>query len=280
MPSVHPAYISLDKKSVLSAIDVLDQGSPTTPDADFAVEVVNQNGVGTLTSTTDSDATYQDKARASKTFKPHLCLSNLSLHSPHSFVGTPFDVSPRFEYPFPPTTGRDTGIITPSPARHPTTTTPFAPTSLYVHGTVTLGQSPLALNRPGRSFSPTHPKLATRDAPVPPGLAAKKRPSVSSMIVSMNQQRKRSRSAVSDREHQHTSPKLARAQVPHQARRSFNEVCSSEVEMMREGQRGTVHPLSAEPFTDDSPASSPTMDLQEVSSAEPSVDLQGIHEGL
>lgn len=66
--------------------------------------------------------------------KPHLSLANLSLHSPSSIVGTPFDVEPRFEYPFPPSSGGTDGdsisrhgSMHLSPTFSPVT---FAPSSL------------------------------------------------------------------------------------------------------------------------------------------------------
>ncbi|KAI0342942.1 hypothetical protein BDW22DRAFT_169568 [Trametopsis cervina] len=125
----------------------------------------------------DSSLLRQDEARA-EAFKPLICLSDLSLHSPSAIVGTPFDVSPRFEYPFPEdSSSSDSSIFGPSP---------FIPS---YHSPVTFHPS-IPTNR---SYSPTHPKHTLRDPPVPPGLA-KKRWSVG-ISMPLRHSRKRSRSA-------------------------------------------------------------------------------------
>ncbi|CDO75551.1 hypothetical protein BN946_scf184883.g13 [Trametes cinnabarina] len=118
--------------------------------------------------------------------KPRIDLGSLNLHSPSSIVGTPFDISPRFEYPFPPATSSppfpslyDFDPVMPSfpasasamsmmPSMPPSVSIPFAVSSM-------------ATSLPGRArvetrgFSPTHPRLQPRDPPVPPSLVKKRK---------------------------------------------------------------------------------------------------------
>lgn len=131
--------------------------------------------------------------------KPRLDLSDLSLHSPSSILGTPFDVSPRFEYPFPPSgSGAEPDIpmssfnliTSPFLAPFPSVFLPTFPSSL-------------PFSRPeARSQSPTHPKLQPRDPPVPPTLAKKRwSNTINGPLFSQGSRpshsRKRSRSTVS-----------------------------------------------------------------------------------
>ncbi|KAI8980153.1 hypothetical protein BD414DRAFT_112489 [Trametes punicea] len=118
--------------------------------------------------------------------KPRIDLSSLNLHSPSSIVGTPFDISPRFEYPFPPATCSppfpslydfDPAIpsfpsLASSIAAIPTGVPPMPASFPF---------PPIATALPGRtrgetrSFSPTHPRLQHRDPPVPPSLVKKRK---------------------------------------------------------------------------------------------------------
>ncbi len=105
----------------------------------------------------------QDDAHPS-TLKPRLSLSDLSLHSPSSILGTPFDVSPRFEYPFPISShSGEQELMLPS-----SLSSVSSPLTAF---TSSLGY---ASRREVHSYSPTHPKLLPRDPPVPPGLAKKR----------------------------------------------------------------------------------------------------------
>lgn len=123
----------------------------------------------------------QASASAS-TGKPRIDLGSLNLHSPSSIVGTPFDISPRFEYPFPPASRPspyppsiydfDLGVPSfPGLAAH-ISALPLIPKAVPM--------PPLAVH-PGnargetRSFSPTHLKLQARDPPVPPSLVKKRK---------------------------------------------------------------------------------------------------------
>ena len=151
----------------------------------------------------------RDKRRAEDGLAPHICLANLSLHSPPSFLGTPFDVSPRFEYPFPPAPSEpDSAITLPL-------FSPFAPisSSVYVHHALTSfpphsvppPPQPLHIHRPERASSPTHPKLVPKDPPIPPSLVAKKKSNGNNKVFSLpsppptRRQRKRSRSTTPER---------------------------------------------------------------------------------
>lgn len=114
--------------------------------------------------------------------KPHLSLANLSLHSPSSIVGTPFDVEPRFEYPFPPSSGGTDGdSISRHGSMHLSPT--FSP--------VTFAPSSLPLSR--GEVRTVSLKLQARDPPVPPGLAKKKRNTME--LSKPTHTRKRSHSA-------------------------------------------------------------------------------------
>ncbi|EJF64734.1 hypothetical protein DICSQDRAFT_159789 [Dichomitus squalens LYAD-421 SS1] len=113
--------------------------------------------------------------------KPHrIELGSLILHSPSSIVGTPFDSSPRFEYPFPPAGDvidqleplvPSFHILSPSFASFPPPT-PSLPPPLPL--SFPPSATPAAKPRPqSRCFSPTHLKLNAREPPVPPGLRHK-----------------------------------------------------------------------------------------------------------
>ncbi|PSR74233.1 hypothetical protein PHLCEN_2v9977 [Hermanssonia centrifuga] len=169
MPTLPSTFIPLDPDDVLiSGCGVLDCGdaltSPTPdPDEDdvVLVSVLTGDGVGAITST--SSLMLNDDAHPS-TLKPRLSLSDLSLHSPSSILGTPFDVSPRFEYPFPvPNHSGEPDFMLPSSLS--------SVSSPLMAFTSSLGYAPRA---EVHSYSPTHPKLLPRDPPVPPGLAKKR----------------------------------------------------------------------------------------------------------
>ncbi|KAI0090259.1 hypothetical protein BDY19DRAFT_905290 [Irpex rosettiformis] len=233
MPTLPPAYISLDSSNdgILPTVDVIPEsqhtpGSPTPdPDLDDAILVAVLTGdirgavtqvyflsystfplvthtTLSVTQPTSNVPILQDTPRTTDGLKPHISLSNLSLHSPSTIVGTPFDVSPRFEYPFPESsTEHDSPMIS-----------PFIPpsASVYVqHNTVALGIPPPHSLPPffppphnhqyhHRNSLPTHLKLVHRDPPVPPGLVAKKRGSINVVPESLGSiQQRRSTAAMS-----------------------------------------------------------------------------------
>ncbi|KAI0775247.1 hypothetical protein BD413DRAFT_471570 [Trametes elegans] len=118
--------------------------------------------------------------------KPRIHLDNLSLHSPSSIVGTPIDISPRFEYPFPPVTCSppfpsiydfDPGAS--SFSALPSTVAAMSPVVSPIP--ISFPFPPIASVLPGRargetrSFSPTHPRLQPRDPPIPPSLVKKRK---------------------------------------------------------------------------------------------------------
>ncbi|OCH95367.1 hypothetical protein OBBRIDRAFT_883925 [Obba rivulosa] len=97
---------------------------------------------------------------------PHMSLSHLVLHSPSPFVGTPFDLSPRFEYPFPPAAASAPDVSLPAP--------PFPPFCVSASLSALSPASRAALS-PASMRSHAHPKLPNSQPPVPPGLALKRR---------------------------------------------------------------------------------------------------------
>lgn len=109
--------------------------------------------------------------------KPRLNLSDIQLHSPSSIVGTPFDVSPRFEYPFPSEGSLSSDNLFFSPSA---TNSLMSPLSFYeslssISSAPSLPLATVPRAREPRPHPSTHPKLQHRDPPVPPSLAAKKR---------------------------------------------------------------------------------------------------------
>lgn len=103
--------------------------------------------------------------------KPSLVIEDLSLHSPSSIVGTPFDVSPRFEYPFPSDIPEPPPTVLPIHASLAIQFSAFPNTTTVASPTLTLSNPP---PRESRGFLATHPKLQTREPPIPPGLSKKR----------------------------------------------------------------------------------------------------------
>lgn len=171
MPTLPPTFVSLDSDDELFhhpavVADVADSLSSPTPDPDLddgvLVSVVTGDGVGAITS---PDSLAHSVAAKPTSLKPRLDLSDLSLHSPSSILGTPFDVSPRFEYPFPPSSSSA------EPDALPTSLNPITSPFLAPFPAVFLPTLPSSMpfSRPeARCHSPTHPKLQPRDPPVPP----------------------------------------------------------------------------------------------------------------
>lgn len=129
--------------------------------------------------------------------KPRLDLSDLSLHSPSSILGTPFDVSPRFEYPFPPSS-------TSAESDAPWTSLNVITSPFMTYSSAFLPTLPpsLPISRPeARCHSPTHSKLQPRDVPIPPTLVKKRWSNTISAVFSQSSRpphpRKRSHSSAS-----------------------------------------------------------------------------------
>lgn len=100
---------------------------------------------------------------------PRMHLANLTLHSPSSIVGTPFDLSPRFEYPFP------AGAVSEPDFSLAAASYPAFPSALAAFSLLSSTSMP-ALPPTTARPAPTHPKLRSCQPPVPPGLAKKRRP--------------------------------------------------------------------------------------------------------
>ncbi|KAI0649193.1 hypothetical protein C8Q79DRAFT_1007745 [Trametes meyenii] len=189
MPTVPPTYglsadsfVSVPGVSLLTQADILNADERTsgpTPDPDTDDVVLLPVDQGNAVSQPSLERALP------QTIKPRLDLGSLNLHSPSSIVGTPFDISPRFEYPFPASTcppsypsiyGFDPVVPT-FPLTAPMTSRP----SIAPPMPLTLPVVPVGTALPGRargesrSFSPTHPKLQPRDPPVPPSLAKKRK---------------------------------------------------------------------------------------------------------
>ncbi|KAH9838449.1 uncharacterized protein C8Q71DRAFT_530988 [Rhodofomes roseus] len=123
--------------------------------------------------------------------KPRLSLGALSLHSPSALVGTPFDLSPRFEYPFPASasaSAADADAHYPYPypcapgwAGFPVSTSlpnlAVGPAFAYGHPHPPWGPGlPMGMGvGAAQSSIHAHPKMRVREPPVPPGLVKKRR---------------------------------------------------------------------------------------------------------
>ncbi|KAI0926225.1 hypothetical protein AcV5_008739 [Taiwanofungus camphoratus] len=174
MPTVPPTYrpISFADEGLLVtpvSDNISDDTSGPTPDPELDDIVLVSAESGDAVTSAYSD---QPPAHSDPYIKPHFCLGELNLHSPSSIVGTPFDLSPRFEYPFP------TPPALPEPEIPLSTSLPSFSPSVFSLGVPAIGPSlplaPLPRTRANpRGYSPTHPKLHPREPPMPPGLAKK-----------------------------------------------------------------------------------------------------------
>ncbi|KAI0661692.1 hypothetical protein C8Q70DRAFT_932014 [Cubamyces menziesii] len=194
MPTVPPQCVPVDSSySPLPAVSALSEaalfgaderiaGPTPDPDTDDVVLVPVEQG-NAVSQELPEDAPPQTSVKPGR-----IDLGNLNLHSPSSIVGTPFDSSPRFEYPFPPAT-----CSPPFPSLFEFD--PLMPSFPYaalsaappVVPPVSIPGYPLPsiasfVSLPGRArtetrsgFSPTHPRLQPRDPPVPPSLVKKRR---------------------------------------------------------------------------------------------------------
>ncbi|PIL35621.1 hypothetical protein GSI_02349 [Ganoderma sinense ZZ0214-1] len=182
MPTIPPTCVPLDPLTSIALPDPdffsgegLVNGPTPDPDDDDVMFVQPDSGM------VSQDSLSQCPPQAIA--KPHnVDPASLILHSPSSIIGTPFDPSPRFEYPFP-TSAAPADIIqelepivpsfhliSPAPA-FPSIMPPLPlPGSLPL---MTVTVSPVKSRPETRNFSPTHPKLQARDPPVPPGLKHK-----------------------------------------------------------------------------------------------------------
>ncbi|KAJ3486851.1 hypothetical protein NLI96_g3965 [Meripilus lineatus] len=205
MPTVPPTcrcLTSLKQEGIYlpgvnDQMDIPNVSVGPTPDPELddivLVSVVTGDGIGAITSV--STAVFDDQAfpdhslvlsqqglslmqgpgvsARTKPEKPHLSIDDLSLHSPSSVLGTPFDASPKFEYPFPESfPDQQSG----SAASHrdpsiPSTVSAFPiPLSFLTTSPVNLPASPVF---EPRALVAVHPKLQTKDSPVPPSLSNK-----------------------------------------------------------------------------------------------------------
>ncbi|KAI0763497.1 hypothetical protein BD413DRAFT_616372 [Trametes elegans] len=189
MPTVPSTCVPVDNSASVVGVPPLSEanihgsvertvGPTPDPDTDDVVLVPVEQGNAVSLG-------FLESAPPQSSVKPRIDLSNLNLHSPSSIVGTPFDISPRFEYPFPPATcsplfpsvhdfdpGASSFAALPAVDM---TNIPSIPSPMPG----SFPSFPVATVLPGRArgetrnFSPTHPKLQSRDPPVPPGLVKK-----------------------------------------------------------------------------------------------------------
>ncbi|CAL1716030.1 unnamed protein product [Somion occarium] len=188
MPTVPPTCVSLtslEDEGVMSGvfssqISIGTSPNGPTPDPDLddveLVPVVTGDGMGAITESISLGKAPNHRNREmSMKMKPRLSLGDISLHSPSSILGTPFDVSsPKFEYPFP-LTVPESGIITP-PSSIPSISSPLSFFPDSNHSIMSSALPPSMPNHTPKSHQPsTHMRLPSRDPPVPPGLAKKRR---------------------------------------------------------------------------------------------------------
>ncbi|PCH42375.1 hypothetical protein WOLCODRAFT_137874 [Wolfiporia cocos MD-104 SS10] len=142
-------------------------GAPTPdPELDDVDLVSSESGNAVTTAAEDQPPVAASGPGAHA--KPRLTLDNIVLHSPSSILGTPFDLSPRFEYPFPEHASAPDPFLSPALSHS-------SPLPMIVSPLVALG-FPVGVAPVGaRGYSAMHPRLHACEPPVPPGLAAKKR---------------------------------------------------------------------------------------------------------
>nr|VWO95159.1 Fork-head domain-containing protein [Ganoderma boninense] len=182
MPTIPSTSVPLDPLTSVALPELdffsgerLVDGPTPDPDDDDVIFVQPESGM--ISQDTLSQCPPQAIA------KPHnVDPASLILHSPSSIIGTPFDPSPRFEYPFPSAEAPTDVVqelhpivpsfhlISPVPA-FPSIMPPLPLPGPLPLSTVTV--PPVKLRPKTRNFSPTHPKLQARDPPVPPGLKQK-----------------------------------------------------------------------------------------------------------
>ncbi|KAF9815815.1 hypothetical protein IEO21_04327 [Rhodonia placenta] len=189
MPSVPPSFLSLDDDDPLSAPApffrpaahfALPSASAPTPDPDLDDIVLvppdQHNAVSAASPCPPSLSASASITPARPRDKPRLSLAGLALHSPSPIVGTPFELSPRFEYPFPASASASAGAHEdPYPYAAPA----FAASASLPN----LGALPgPRAGTDAKGLSPAHPKLRVRlrdrEPPVPPSLARKRRGTV------------------------------------------------------------------------------------------------------
>ncbi|RPD60032.1 hypothetical protein L226DRAFT_523080 [Lentinus tigrinus ALCF2SS1-7] len=165
MPTVPPTCVPVDPlvSVPLSNPDLLasdENIAGPTPDPDTDEIVLVPADVGNAVSHDSFESSPPQPI-----LKPRLDLGTIVLHSPSSIVGTPFDPSPRFEYPFP------TSGCSPHLHQH---LDPAMSFSTILSSPLFGGAIPPKAKSDVRSFSPTHPKFHPRDPPVPPGLVKRR----------------------------------------------------------------------------------------------------------
>ncbi|OSX58807.1 hypothetical protein POSPLADRAFT_1075734 [Postia placenta MAD-698-R-SB12] len=185
MPTVPPSFLSLDDDDPLSgpapffrpaAHFALPSASAPTPDPDLDHIVLvppdQHNAVSAASPCPPSLSASASITPARPRDKPRLSLAGLALHSPSPIVGTPFELSPRFEYPFPA-----------SASAHGDPYPYAAPAFAASASLPNLGALPgPRAGTDAKGLSPAHPKLRVRlrdrEPPVPPSLARKRRGTV------------------------------------------------------------------------------------------------------
>jgi len=103
---------------------------------------------------------------------------NIPLHSPTPMVGTPFDVKANYEYPFPRDYEHSSSV--PAILIPNMTSRPPSAGSLHMlsgspppHMGISVSPPPVSASY---TSSPAHPKMRSREPPVPPSLITKRRP--------------------------------------------------------------------------------------------------------
>lgn len=186
MPQIPPTGISVtDLDSDVHAINTLashlslgGSSSGPTPDPDLDdVVLISPDNVGVVSSLSPT-SDFPPAPRRSSFNHPRINLRDISLHSPSSIVGTPFDFSsPRFEYPFP-SAAADPEITVPS-TLPPTMSTHYSTFQASIVASMPHFPIPsVAFPRSdARSHPPAHSRLHApiREPPIPPSLAKKKR---------------------------------------------------------------------------------------------------------
>ncbi|THH21844.1 hypothetical protein EUX98_g8276 [Antrodiella citrinella] len=172
MPTVPPIFHLPDVvlPGIADQIEIPDTSNGPTPDPDLDDVVLLPR---LIRMNNEQPSLDQAPTHTNPEPRPHLSLAGLTLHSPSSIIGTPFDVSePRFEYPFPETSPEPQfyqGSSFPAYSGHVSSFSPATMTSAP-------SSVPPSSNRPDNSkaYFPIHPKHQPRDPPVPPSLTKKR----------------------------------------------------------------------------------------------------------
>ncbi|KAF9016609.1 hypothetical protein BDZ89DRAFT_1075451 [Hymenopellis radicata] len=106
----------------------------------------------------------------------HVDLTDLKLHSPSEIIGTPFDVDPRFEYPFPEPSSSGSDQLPTLPSLTTSLSASSISSASSSASSAPLNPSfPLYLFLPILSPTRTKVRIDTDSVPVPPSVAEKRR---------------------------------------------------------------------------------------------------------